>query len=97
MDQSESEWKEKVNRVRCVASRTTMRYQLRIEDWKGNPLTAFVELSAAESRYALQHSLPPGDPWDMKEDIQYPEYNVEDYRIPIVNENILRARLYPES
>lgn len=89
-----NDWLADAHRIRCISNRNTGRYHLRIEDAKGNPLSEFAERSAAESRYALQLSIFPL--LTPKEDLCYPEYNVEDYRLPIVSEDIVRARLYPK-
>jgi len=94
MDRNEIEMRlADANRIRCVSNRTDGRYKLRIEDVDGAPLTPFVERTRSETRHALQLSILLG--WTLKENLSFPEYGVEDYRMPIVNEDMLRARLYP--
>jgi hypothetical protein len=81
------------NRLRCVTSGNRTRYRLRIEDVDGVPLTEFVDLSKAESAHAVQLStIPVVTP---KENLLVLPGGDEDYRLPIVNDATLRARLYP--
>lgn len=87
------EWLAKANRLRCIADRKTGRYRLRIEDVNGEPLTDFKEYSTTEASLASRNSVLP----HTKEYLAISESHVEDYRVVIVNEEILKARLYPDS
>ncbi len=80
--------------LRCVADRTNDRYRLRIEDFYGNALTSFVEKSGSEAKSICENvveadrlgSPARGSSWESGN-------SIEDYRLRIVNEEVLRARL----
>lgn len=81
------------NRLRCITLQNRQQYRLRIEDVDGVPLTDFVELSRHETHETVQ-------PWTLcavtgKEKLISLDSGDEDYRLPIIKEGILRARLYP--
>lgn len=80
---------EELNRLRCIALFSANRYRLRIEDINHKPLTEFVERTRKETRYITEASIVGTE----KEDWQ-PMEDGEDYRIPVINEATLRARLY---
>ena len=84
---------ETANRIHCITVNGRTTYRLRIEDYRGNALTEFVELSRDQTKDALQLSVLPGT--TPKENLMILDGGEEDYRLPIVNESILRARLYP--
>jgi hypothetical protein len=84
-----------LNRVRCIVLKNRKRYRMRLEDPDHTPLTEFVELTQQQAVYALQMSNITSVP--TKEDLHYPGGCEEDYRIPIVNDAILKSRMYPDS
>jgi hypothetical protein len=79
------------NRLHCITDRNRSRYKLRIEDVSGTPLTDFFEFSRADAAWAVQLSTFAGR--TPKEDHQVLNGGVEDYRLPIINEYVIRARL----
>ena len=82
------------NRLRCISLQNRQRYRLRIEDMHGAALSEFVDLPVRETQKAVQLStlLPVAG----KENLIVLEGGDEDYRLPIVDEDTLRAQLYPK-
>jgi hypothetical protein len=83
------------NRLHCIIDRSPSRYKLRIEDVSGLPLTEFFEFSRADAAWAIQLSTLAGRV--PKENHRVLNDGQEDYRLPIINEYIIRAKLYPGS
>jgi hypothetical protein len=82
------------NRLHCITNGRRSRYRLRIEDADGSPLTEFVNVSRADAASSVQLSTLAGQ--IEKEDLRVLQGGEEDYRLPIVNEDIIRAKLDPE-
>lgn len=82
---------EELNRLRCIVSVDGSTYKLRIENVNHEPLTDWAERTREETKYVMQGS---GD-ITFKEDLHSLDNGGEDYRIPIIDEAILRDRLYP--
>jgi hypothetical protein len=82
------------NRLRCVTLHKGQRFRLRIEDVDGVALTDFVELSRRETQDAVWLSTSVA--FTRKENLIVLGDGNEDYRLPIVDEHILRSHLYPE-
>lgn len=80
--------------LRCVADRTNDRYRLHIEDFHGNALTSFVEKSRLEAKSICENVVEADGLDSPARDSRWESgNNIEDYRLRILNEEILRARL----
>jgi hypothetical protein len=79
------------NRLHCITDKSRSRYKLRIEDMSGKPLTEFLEMSRADAAWSVQLSTFAGRA--IKEDHRISQDGQEDYRLAILNEYVIRAKL----
>jgi hypothetical protein len=80
------------NWLRNIVSIDRKMYSLRIEDANGNPLTDFVVLPVEESRRITKNTTDLGH----RTDDGFCSDGRTSYRIKILDDDILRARLYPQ-
>ena len=80
------------NWLKSIVSVDKKTYSLRIEDANGNPLTDFVILPVEDSRRITKNTIDLGH----RTDDEFCSDGRTSYRIKILDEDILRARLYPQ-